>query len=127
MQASILVVSICALAPIPPSADAMSTSFSYRIELTRDTGGLDVGIQTSAGPAVVVGLENRSVKTALCAAAFQYYPHAPLFDEIRWATVEPGKRATLGYPVRHFGRFSTGFVQVKCAEKSKSTPGSLFR
>lgn len=87
----------------------------YNIKLTKNTNGLDIVVHAARGPAVTVGLENRSRQTATCSASFVNYPHRPSGDEIRSAAVAPGKRATLAYPVLNFGSdFSTVFVDVNC-------------
>jgi len=89
----------------------------YRIKLTKNLGGLDIKVQTFSGPAVAVGLENRSGKTATCSASFVSYPHIPTMDETRKVILAAGKRATLAYPARKLGgNFSTAFVNVNCAE-----------
>ena len=100
-----------ALAELRPPLD-------YRVKLTKNTGGLDIVVNASNGPAVVVGLENRSGQTAKCTASFVSYPHRPTLDETRSVTVAPGKNATLGYPAARLGgNFSTAFVDVKCRPK----------
>ena len=90
----------------------------YRVKLTKNTGGLNIGVHASSGPAVAVGLDNRSDKVALCSASFVSYPHNATMDETRSTTVAPGKRATLAYPAAKLGgNFSTAFVDVKCHQK----------
>lgn len=109
--AVLALISLSALAELRPP-------FDYRVKLTKNTGGLDIVVNASYGPSVVVGLENRSGKTALCTASFVSYPHRPTLDETRSATVAPGKNATLAYPVAKFGgNFSTAFVDVNCRAK----------
>lgn len=95
----------------------MDHDLSYNIKLTKDTGGLNIVVRTAAGEAVAVGLENLSGKPARCTASFVSYPHSPGPDETRSATVAPGQKATLSYPARTLGMFSTAFVDVKCTEK----------
>lgn len=96
-------------------ACAWSPALPYPVRLDAETGGLDIGVQTYTGVAVVVSLHNRSVEAASCAAAFQYYPHGATPDEIRSTRIGPGQRKTLSYPARRFGAFSTAFVTLRCA------------
>lgn len=110
-------VAVIALAAAFNSAQAMNPASHYRIELTKDTGGLDIVVRPFAGVAIVVGLENRSGKTVRCSAGFANYRHKLSLDEIRHAIIAPGKSATLGYPARKFGEFSTAYIDVKCVEK----------
>lgn len=106
-----------ALALSSTAAMAMDGDWSYRIKLTKNTGGLDIAFTTFVGPAVVVGVQNRSSKAVFCIASFVSYPHTPTPDEQRGAPVPPGKGVTLAYPARKLGIFSTAFVDVKCSEK----------
>lgn len=108
---------LAALATALISAQAMNPDATYRIVLTKDTSGLDIAIRTFDGPAVAVGLENRSGKPAQCTASFVNYPHKPSLDETRRVTIEAGKSGALVYPALKFGVFSTAYVNVKCVEK----------
>jgi hypothetical protein len=101
-----------------PPAFAMRRDWDYRIKLSKNTGGLAIEVHTFVGPAVTVGLENRSAETVRCSASFVNYPHTPTLDETRTVTIRAGKSATLAYPIGNFGsEFSTAFVDVKCAVK----------
>jgi hypothetical protein len=92
--------------------------WDYRIKLVKDTGGLNIVVRTFNGPAVTVGLENKSGKTARCSASFVSYPHTPTPEEIRSVSIAAGKKATLAYPAINLGgEFSTAFVNVKCEVK----------
>lgn len=113
-------VAIVALATAFNSVQAMNPTPNYRVELTKDTGGLDIVVRTFAGVAVGVGLENRSSRPARCSASVVSYRHKPSLDETRHATVEAGKYATLAYPARKFGEFSTAYINVKCVEKKSA-------
>lgn len=101
-----------------PAAARPPLALDYNIRLTRNTNGLDIAVHAMRGPAVTVGIENRSGRTATCSASFVHYPHRPAASEIRSATVAPGKTATLAYPILNFGgEFSTAFVDVVCKAK----------
>lgn len=111
-------VTLLALTCLSALAELRPLPLDYRVKLTQNTGGLDIVVNASNGPAVVVGLENRSGQTAKCTASFVNYPHRPTLDETRSVTVAPGKNATLGYPAAKLGgNFSTAFVDVKCRPK----------
>lgn len=109
----------CAVVLLALGSAALATKppWEYRIKLTKNTGDLDIAVQTFTGPAVTVGLENRSGKTAHCRASFVGYPHKPSPDEFARATVAAGKRATLAYPLEKLGgSISTAFVDLTCSE-----------
>lgn len=102
-------------------AQALEPIRDYRIKLTKNLGGLDIAVATFSGPAVTVGLKNRSGTTALCSASFVSYPHTVTMDETRRAVLAPGEQATLAYPAKNLGgNFSTAFVDVKCSEHKSS-------
>lgn len=107
--AATFAISMPALATMPP--------WDYRIKLTKHTGDLDISAHAFVGPAVTVGLENRSAKTVRCTASFVAYPHAPSRDEMLSAKIGAGKRATLAYPLEKLGaNISTAFVDLNCTE-----------
>ena len=104
------------LAVASSSAMAAMPPWEYRIKLTKNTGDLNIVANTFVGPAVTVGLENHSDKTAFCSASFVSYPHAPSRDEIVSAKVAAGKKATLTYPLEKLGEnISTAFVDLTCS------------
>ena len=118
MTKTIRYVIVAVVAAVFASVLGATPSWDYRIKLTKETGGLNITVRSFVGPAVVVGLENHSAKTAHCTASFVSYPHAPSKDETVSATVPAGKRGTLTYPLQKLGdHISTAFVSVKCAEK----------
>jgi len=98
------------------SVHATDLSPNYRIELSKDTGGLDIAVRTFAGGAITLGLENRSDKAVHCSAGFNDIPQNPGLGETRHATIKPGGQARLGYPARAFGEFSTAYVNLKFVE-----------
>ncbi len=120
MHRLIHLLALAALAAAFSSAQASVSTFGprqYRIELKQDTGGMDIVVTPFAGEVVVVGLENRSDKTALCTAGFADHQHKLLPTEMRHASVAPGKRVTLGYSMHKMDEATVVYVNVKCAEK----------
>ncbi len=104
------------LAVASSSAMATMPPWDYRIKLSKNTGDLNIVANTFVGPSVTVGLENHSDKTAYCSASFVSYPHAANKDEMLGAKIQPGKRATLAYPLEKLGgNISTAFVDLTCS------------
>ena len=118
MKAITLQALACMATLASPAFARLLPPQDYNIKLTKNTNGLDIVVHAMRGPAVTVGVENRSGKAATCSASFVNYPHRPASNEIRSASVAPGKRATLAYPILNFGSdFSTVFVDVNCTAK----------
>lgn len=109
-------------AVVSSTAFATKPPWEYRIILTSNMGGLDITAHTFVGPAVTVGLENHSDRTASCTASFVSYPHTPSRDELVTASIPAGKRAVLAYPLEKLGaNISTVFVDLTCS-KLKPAP-----
>ena len=111
-----VMASLAAVFGFAQASVSTSLPWNYRIELTQDTGGLDIVVTPFAGVEITVGVENRSDKTARCTAGFADHQHKLTPTEMRHTTIVPGKRATLGYPARKFGEFQIAYVDVKCVE-----------
>jgi hypothetical protein len=91
---------------------------SYKINLTKNVGDLDMAVETSDGQLVVVGLENRSAQDAICTAGFNSYPSDPSPDQMVSTTVAAGQRGTLTYPVGNLNDITSNvFVTLTCNKK----------
>lgn len=69
----------------------------FPIDIEQDLGGMDIEVTSSAGEVTVVNLKNKSAQKADCRAEFEGGLATPVR---RAAMVQPGKTATLSYPVK---------------------------
>jgi hypothetical protein len=78
-----------------------------------NAGNLDIAVQSYRTVVPMVRLENRSDKFALCTATFS---NGPQFAETRFATIPPGKNATLGRGIPYIT--AKVDIDVNCAERT---------